>query len=363
MAKSVGNLSLTEKVGQMFIIGIDGTATDEMITELIQTYKVGGFVIYDNNVQSAEQLLNLINSLKSLNAGNEVPLFIAVAQEGGRANVIPNEIRKLPAIKYIADIADKNLIYDVSYLTGKVLKSFGINMNFWPLLDLGGTVEGKAISDRAISTNPNIVSSYSQIMINGLNDSGIIAVPKYFPGHATTKNSGSSIVIPSTNKSINKLEQADLIPFKAAIESNVDAMLVGHINLARLNLFAPASMSYKVITRMLKERYKYKGVVIADNLSSACVDIQYGIKSSVRRAILAGNDIMIIKDVRKVKQVLEDIAKQIKNSNITSQEIDLRVQKILDLKAKFNLKDEEISELEVKKLNEEIESMIERIRK
>lgn len=361
--KSVGNLSLTEKVGQMFLIGLDGYAADETIMELIQTYKIGGFVINENNVQSAEQLLRLTNSLKTMNAGNEVPLIIAISQEGGRVNVIPNEIRKIPAIKYISESADKSLIYETANLMGRIIKSFGFNMNFWPILDLGGAVDGRPLSDRCISNNPTIISSYSAQMINGLNDAGIIAIPKYFPGHGTTKNKGSNLVIPSTGKSILKLEQADLIPFKVAIENNIDGLMVGHINLSKLNLFAPATMSYKVVTKLLKEKYEYKGVVVSDDLTAACVDIQYGIKGSTRRAILAGCDLMIIKDVKKVKNVLEDIAKQIKNGNIIPQEIDLRVQKILDLKEKFNLKDEEISEIEIKKLNEEIEELIEKVRR
>lgn len=363
MGKSVGNLSLTEKVGQMFLIGLDGYTPDETVMELIQTYKIGGFVIYENNVQSAEQLLRLINSLKTMNAGNEIPLFIALSQEGGRANVIPSEIRKLPAIKYISQDADKSLVYEVANLTGRIVKAFGFNMNFWPVLDLGGAVEGRALGDRCISTNPTIVSSYSAQIINGLNDAGVIAPPKYFPGHATTKSKGSNLIIPSTGKSIYKLEQADLVPFKSVIEANIDSLMVGHINLSRLNLFAPATMSYKVVTKLLKEKYKYEGVIISDDLTMPSVDIQYGIKGSSRRAILAGCDLMIIKDSKKVKQVLIDIEKQIKKGNLDPKEIDLRVQKIIDLKEKFNLKDEEISELEIKKLNDEIEELIEKIRR
>lgn len=363
MGKSVGNLSLVEKVGQMFIIGIDGYDADETVMELIQTYKVGGFIIDEGNVKSVEQLVRLINSLKTMNAGNEIPLIIATAQEGGRANVLPSEIRKLPAMKYIADSQDKNLIYESVNLTGRLLRALGFNMNFSPVLDLGGQVEAKEISDRCISTNPTLVSSYSTQIVTALNDAGIIAVPKYFPGHNTTKNRGSNMVIPFTTKSIFRLEQSDLVPFRTAIESGIPTMLIGHINVARLNLFAPATMSYRVVEKLLKEKYGYKGIAISDDISKMCVDIQYGAKGCARRAILAGCDMLIMSDVKKAKSVLEDIAKQIKNGNLTPQAIDLRVQKILDLKEKFNLKDEEVSEFEIKKFNDETESLIEKIRR
>ena len=363
MSKSVGNLSLIEKVGRMFIVGLDGTEPDETIMELIQTYKIGGVVLYENNIQSAEQLLSLLTKLKSMNTGNEVPLFLAISEEGGRANVLPKEIVKLPAIKYIADSGDKNLVYESANHIGKILSSFGFNINFWPIFDLGGSVYGRPLSDRCISNNPVIVSSYGECIIKGLNENNIIAVPKYFPGHSTTKNSNSKVVIPHTNKSLSKLEQLDLMPFKAAIENNIEALLVGNINVSKLNLFAPATMSYKVITRLLKGRYNFQGVTICDDLTSTAVDIQYGVKSSTRKAILAGADIMIIRDEKKVKGVLEDIAKQIKNGNIEPNEVDARVQKILDLKDKFNLSDTEITELEVKKLNDETEILLEKIRK
>lgn len=360
--KTVSNLSLTEKVGQMFLVGLDGYTADERVMELIQTYKVGGFVIYENNVKSAEQLLRLTNSLKAMNAGNEIPLIIAISQEGGRTSVIPSEIRKIPAIKYIAEKGDKNLVYETAAVVGKIIKAFGFNMNFWPLLDLGGSVDGRLLADRCISSNPTIVSSYSDYIVKGLNEQGIVSIPKYFPGYNTTKNKGSNLVIPSTSKSIQKLEQSDMVPFKSMVARNVEGIMVGHINMARLNLFAPATMSHKVITKLLKEKYEYNGLVISDDLTKPSVDIQYGIKGSTRRAVVAGCDLMIINDIRKVKTALESITKEINKQNISSQEIDKRVQKILDMKQKFNLKDEEIFEIDIKSLNEEIENLIEKIR-
>ena len=285
-----------------------------------------------------------------------------MAEEGGRASIIPKEIIKLPAIKYVADMADKELVKDIAKLNSKILRSFGINMNFWPVLDLGGAVNARPIGDRIISTNPVVVSSIAQDMVNVINSEGIIAVPKYFPGHATTKNKNSKIVIPSTNKSLQRLEAEDLAPFKTMIENGIDALLVGHINMSKLNLFAPATLSYKVITRLLKERYAFGGIAITDDLTAPAVDIQYGIKSSTRKAILAGADLIIIKDINKAKAVLEDIEKQIREGNIDTQEISLRVQKILQVKDKFELEDKEVTELEIKKLNEEIEQMITRIR-
>lgn len=360
MGKSVGNLSLVEKVGQMFIIGINGTTPDEEIVELIQKYKIGGVILDNKNIETVEQVQRLINTLKSTNAGNEIPLFVAISQENGRENKLPKEIRKLPAMKYVADISDKSLMYDTSKLTGDILNKLGFNLNLCPVLDLGGSVLGKKLGDRCISTNPTIVSSYGMQVVNAMKDAGIIPVPKHFPGHSTTKTS-TDFIIPYTRKSISKLETLDIVPFKYMMENGVDTILVGHINLTKLNLFAPASLSHKVVTRLLRNKYEYKGLIIADDLCNTSVDVQYGIKSSTRKAILAGCDAVIISEQRKAKNVLEDILTQIKNGNIDEREINLRVQRIIDIKEKYNVQDNEVKTLNIDEENKKIEELLERI--
>ena len=360
MVESVGNLSLIEKIGQMFMIGIDGTEVNARILELIQTYKVGGVILTEKNIVSAEQLLKLVNSLKAANMGNSIPLLVAIEQESGRANLLPEDIRKLPSIKFVADTADKLLIYNTANLTGKVLNGFGINMNFWPMLDLGGFRAGKPLEDRCISANTTLVASYGEQIINGLKDAQIIPVPKYFPGHGDTKEN-SQIVIPYTTKSIAKMETSDLIPFISAIDSGIESMMIGNINVAKLNIFAPATLSYKVVTKLLREKLGFKGISITDDLCTTSVDIQYGIKSSARRAVLAGNDILIIKDMSKVRGVLEDIEKQFKRANLDERVANDRIERIIGLKVKYNLKDEEKQELKIDELNDEIENLLTKI--
>lgn len=360
MKKSVENLSLVEKVGQMFIVGINGTNLNEELVELIQKYKIGGVILDNKNIEDVNQLQNLLNALKSTNVGNEIPLYIAISQENGRENKLPKEIRKLPSIKYVAESSDKNLIYEYSKITADILKKLGFNMNLCPVLDLGGSVSGKELGDRCISYNPTIVGSYGMQMVNAIKENGIIPVPKYFPGHSTTKTR-SDFIIPYSRKSISKLENLDISPFKYLMENGMDVMLVGHINLTKMNLFAPATMSYKIITRLLRNKYNYEGIVMSDDLCNLSVDIQYGIKTSTRKAILAGNDIVIISDQSKVKNVIEDITKQIRNGNIDEKQINQRVQRIIDNKEKYNILDKETEAFDIDENNKMIEEIITKI--
>ena len=363
MQESVGNLSLKERIGQMFIVGLDGTETDADITELIQTYKIGGVYIRERNMYTVEKLQKLINELKAANAGNSVPLFVATEQETGRGNVLPDEIRAIPAMKYIVENADKSVVYDTATLTADLLRKLGFNMNFAPLMDMGGMVNGVPLGDRCISEgNTTLISGTAVQIVNAHKNNGIIPVPKYFPGHSTTKAERSNLVIPYTNKSIAKLEHLDLAGFKYLIEEGIETMLVGHIHLSKLNMFTPASLSHKVIDKVLKHRYNFNGITIADDLASMSIAVQYGLKPAVHKAILAGNDIMIISNAGKVKAILEDLEKQISKGNIDGKVIENRVQKILDLKLKYNINDNEVPSINIDLENEKIEELIKRIR-
>ena len=363
MQESVNKLSLRERIGQMFIVGLDGTETDADIIELIQTYKIGGIYLREKNMENIEQLQKLINDLKAANVGNAVPLFMAVANETGRGNVLPDEIRVLPSIKYIIDNTDKSVVYDATNITSNILAKLGFNMNFAPLLDMGGMVNGIPLGDRCISaTSASLVAGTAVQIINAHKNNGIIPVPKYFPGHASTKAERSNLVIPYTKKSLTKLEQTDIAPFKYIIEEGIETMLVGHVQVSKVNMFTPTSLSHKMIEKVLKGKYNFEGISITDDLASMAITVQYGLKSAVQKAIMAGNEMMIVSSASKMKAILEDLEKQVAKGNIHEKLIEARVQKILDLKVKYDLNDKEVAKLNIDEENEKIEELIKRIR-
>ena len=355
-------LTLTEKVGQMFLVGLDGTEAEGDIIELIQTHKIGGILLRKINLENIEQMQKLINDLKAANLGNSVPLFIAISQEIGRGNNLPKSIRKLPAIKFVSENSDKVNVIQTQQVMANLLKNLGINMNFSPLLDMGGMKDGVPLGDRCISfTNPTVTATFGAQAIEVYKNNGIIPVPKHFPGYTSTKGDRDDIIIPYTKKSLSKLEQFDLVPFKYVIDEGAETMLVGNIHLSKFNLFTPATMSSKITTKLLRGRYKFNGVAIADDLCSTCVKVQYGIKDAVRKSIIAGNDIVIISDAAKAKSAILDIENQIEKGNIDEKIIDLRVQRILDLKDRYSINDIEVAPVKLDEENEAIEELIEKI--
>jgi len=364
MQKSVGNLTLVEKIGQMVLVGVDGTEPEGDIIELIQTYRIGGVILKRKNLENVVQMQRLINGLKSANIGNSVPLFIAMGQEAGRGNELPKDIRKFPSVKYVAENADKNVLFNVQDTTANLLKKLGVNMNFTPVLDMGGMVQGIPLGDRVISsTNTTLVSSFGVQTMEAYRKNGVISVPKYFPSHTSTKGDRSNITIPYTKKSLTKLEQFELVPFKYVIDEGVETMLVGNIHLSRLNMFSPATMSTRVVTKLLKGRYKFDGISIADDVCSTCIKVQYSVKDAVKKAIKAGNEMVIISDVYKAKGVLEDLEKQVIRGALDEKQIELRVQKILDLKLKYEINDNEVEPINLESENNKIDELLNVINK
>lgn len=359
---AVENLSLEEKIGQLFLVGIDGTVPKEEIIRLIQRYRIGGVIIYKKDIATIQQLLDLINMLKAQNIANQIPLFIATAQEGGTVTNMPVDITTIPSIKEMADTGNKSLVVEAGNITSKMLKEIGFNLNFAPTLDIGMRGDKHIRENKCFSSNVNIVASYGIASMKAMNEQGIITAIKHFPGQGSVKIDAHSIIIPYTKKTVAKLEEEDIFPFRQAIKEGADCMLLGHINLTKLNLFAPATTSKKVIKGLIREKYGYEGVLITDDLCMTSMEIQYGLKDSARRAIKAGNDILLINQTKKVENVIEYITKLVMKDKININEINKSVSRILKLKNKYIINEQNIEKIDIDKTNKEIAQLIKKIK-
>ena len=184
--EEIESMTLDEKIGQIITVGIDGYTINDKTKELIVDKKVGGIILFKDNINDSNQLLQLINNIKDINSKNKIPLFISIDEEGGRVSRLPKEIKKLPSNEVIGNINDKKLAYDIGKTIGYSLKSCGFNMDFAPFLDINSNPNNKVIGDRSFSSNKNIVANLGVSEINGFKSSNIISVAKHFPGHGDT---------------------------------------------------------------------------------------------------------------------------------------------------------------------------------
>lgn len=358
----IKELSIEEKIGQMIIIGMETNSITDRIRTMIQKYKIGGIILYRKNFSTYSEMLKLIKDLKDLNKENKIPLFISIDQEGGRVNRMPKEIENLPAPNKIAKIGDEELTKQGAEVLGQILKKSGYNLNFAPVLDLKRFGDNHSIGDRSFGSDKEIVAKNGVAVMKELQEQGIIPVIKHFPGHgATTKD--SHYMLPIINKKIQELEKEDMYPFEQAIKNGADAILVGHLLIRGATGIFPASLSRKFISRYLRKKYKYNGLVITDDLRMRAIRLLYGPDLAVKKAFQAGNDVIVFRYKQdEEKRVIENIIKLAKKGKIRESRINKSVQRIIKLKEKYSISDTaEIEGIDIEEFNQNVMKIKERM--
>lgn len=353
---NIKELSLEEKIGQMFIIGLN-TKEQEEINKFIKKLKIGGVIIYRKNYSNYEQMLNLINNIKETNVENKIPITISIDQEGGRVNRMPPEILNLKSATKFANTKDIELVRESANIIGQMLNSTGISMNYAPILDIKRFEEKHAIGDRCYGDNKEDVEKYGIEIMKQLQENKVISVIKHFPGHGLTKKD-SHFRIPKVKEKIEILEKEDMQPFEMAIKNGADAIMVGHLIIKDIDKKYPASLSKKVIQKYLIEKNNYNGLIITDDMKMMAIRLHYNMKRAVKRAILAGNDIVMIGlQYNKIEKIIKYITKQVKKGKISEEIINKSVEKIINMKEKYNMTDKETKGFDINKINEQIKKL------
>lgn len=355
---NIEELSIKEKVGQMIMIGLDTNYITERITKMISDYKIGGIILYRKNFSTYAQMLKLINDIKALNKNNKIPLFIAIDQEGGRVNRLPPEIKNLPSANKLASLNNIDTIINSARITGNLLKKSGFNLNFSPVLDIKRFNDNHPIGDRCYGETKEKVSEYGIAVMKELQKQGIISVIKHFPGHGATKYD-SHYLLPVINSNIEDLQKEDMYPFEQAIKEGADAILVGHLLIKKTTGAYPASLSRKFITNYLRKKYRFKGLIITDDLKMRAIKFLYGPNLAVEKAFKAGNDIIIFRfNSNEEKRVLDKITNLVEKGKIKESQINRSVRRIIKIKEKYNVSDEYVDKnLDIETINKEIEQI------
>ena len=359
--QKLDNMTLDEKIGQMITIGIDGYSVDDTAKQLITDKKVGGVILFKNNISNSNQLLQLINDIKGINSTNKIPIFISVDQEGGRVNRLPSEIKSLPSNEVVGNKNDNKLAYDIGKNIGYALGSFGFNMDFAPVLDVNSNPNNTVIGDRSFSNDKDKVASLGASEINGFKDSNIISVAKHFPGHGDTATD-SHYALPIINKTLDELKSVEFVPFKKSIEEKVPAIMVSHILMPQIDANNPASMSKTIITDILRKDLKFDGLIVTDDMTMGAVTNDLDITTACINAINAGADLLLVcHGYDNEINVINAIKDAVNNGIISIDTINRSVYKILSLKENYKITDEKIEKVDINTINTKFEDILNRI--
>lgn len=357
MKMKIEKLTIEKKIGQMLIIALEEKEITEKTINIIQKYNIGGIILYRKNYNNYGEMVGLINKLKEINRTNEISLFISIDQEGGRVNRMPSEILNLKSASKLSSTENIEIVKESAKIISKMLRKTGITMDYAPVLDIKNFEERHAIGDRCYGKNKDDVSKYAVEFMKELSKGEVLPVVKHFPGHGATKQD-SHIMLPIVRKSKEKLENEDMIPFKNAIQNGAEAIMVGHIMAKELDKKYPASLSKKIIQEYLIEKMKFKGLIITDDFKMKAIRLRYSLKTAVTLAINSGNNmIMIGTKYKQIESIIKNISRKVEKGKIDINTINKSVEKIISLKKKYNVSDNEVLGFNIEDINKKIKEL------
>lgn len=329
------DLTLEEKIGQMLCLSFHGTEYNEQLVTLVEKYKIGTIIEFGRNIKDLKQVYKLNYDIHK---HSKYPIFIGLDHEGGMVRRVMNGITYLPGAMALFNATDEEL-YVIYNQVGKELKQLGFNMNYMPSVDVNNNPLNPVINSRSYSDNANLVAEMGSIAAKAMMDANVLPTPKHFPGHGNT-NVDSHLGLPIIESSIEDLEKVELKPFNEIIKNNIDGIMVAHILFKKIDDIYPSSLSYNIITKLLKEKMGFKGLIITDSLTMSAIYKKYNIRDIIKCSVNAGNDIiMFCGEANMYDQdvIVNEFIDLVKNNEISMERINQSVQKIIDLKNKYKI--------------------------
>jgi len=332
-------LTLRQKIGQRFIAHIQGKERTERTRELIKDDFIAGIILYPWNVESPSQVKELTSWIQETSLENDPPvrLFICVDQEGGRVNAFKfKEMTRLSSPYYWGQYNDPAYVESIAYVVGREILELGCNMNFAPVLDVYGEPDTTIIGDRSMGSDPSTVGTYGIHYLKGAQRAGIVPVIKHFPGHGST-TIDSHMDLPIVEMTEAELFDRDLAPFRMAIEKGAEALMTSHVLYRLIDPEYPATLSVYILRKLLRDRLDFHGVVVSDGISMGALSKNFDLTETLRLSFKAGIDLILVHARYDVADMVGRVEELYTSGEITEEEIDEGVRRILRLKLKYGL--------------------------
>ena len=284
-------MTIRDVVGQLLMVGFEGTELSPAFLDWLQEYRPGGVILFSRNLVEPEQVARLTHDLQA-HAPNP-PLLMAVDEEGGRVSRLPRGFTTFPAASRIASCQSPDVAHEVAEVTARELRAVGINVNLAPVLDVNSNPANPVIGDRAYGTQPERVCTYGMAVMQGLEDNGIIPCGKHFPGHGDTITD-SHHVLPVVEADRARLDAVELEPFRRAIRRGLPVIMTAHVRYPALDPEEPATLSPPILTDLLRNELGFQGVTLTDDMEMRAILDHRPIGNASVRALQAGADMVLL---------------------------------------------------------------------
>lgn len=343
---AVDRMTLEEKIGQMLMPDFrkwNGKDVTEMLPEiesLVKKYHLGGVILFRENVVTTEQTARLVSQYQD--AAEKFGLLMTIDQEGGIVTRLQSGT-DMPGNMALGATRSPEVARNVGNAIGKELASLGINMNFAPVMDVNNNPDNPVIGVRSFSEDPQLVADLGVAYTKGLQEAGVAATAKHFPGHGDTAED-SHLGLPEVPHEKERLKNVELYPFQKGMEEGIDAIMTGHVTFPKIDgtkaisrktgeeIAIPATLSYKVLTELMREEMGYQGVITTDAMNMKAIADHFGPVDAAIRAVKAGTDIVLMPI--GLEEVATGLLESVKAGEIPEERIEASAKRILTLKVK-----------------------------
>ena len=339
MKQELSKMTLDQKLGQLIVTGFPAGEVNDAFRELVEEYSVGNVILFRYNQFSYPQLKGLCRTLTEwISDKTGIPPFITSDEEGGIVSRLPEDMGKMPSAMGQAALGDEMRVRRAAFLTGEELRDVGINFNLAPVLDINSNSANPVIGVRSYGTDSAGVSRFALAALAGYEQAGVITTGKHFPGHGDTETD-SHLALPVIRKSLEALEEAELIPFRKAIAAGVPAITIAHILFPALEPGnVPGTMSRNIITGLLREKLGFRGLAISDCMEMNAIKETVGVAKGTVEAVKAGMDLIFIsRTPGEVKAALAALHAAVETGELPMARVDEAVGRILACKKKYLL--------------------------
>ena len=327
------DLTIREKIGQLFMVGFKGTELPDEIKSFLKEYNIGFVILFSRNVKSIPQVVNLTNQIHSQ---ARISPFIYTDQEGGTVVQFKEIASTFTAHMGIAATGDKKNSEIAGKIIGEEMYACGIDGVLAPVLDVNYEQNNPIIGIRSFSDDPDMVTEFGEKFFKGLNKGGVAACGKHYPGHGGTTED-SHLEIPEHHISETDFFKTSFKPFHVISKKNIDSMIVAHIRYPKLTKNI-ATFSGYFINDLLRKKAGYRGIVLSDCMEMSAIKDNFSTGEIVRNSIEAGIDVIIAShNLDFQKELIENLIDFVQKGIITEKRIDESVLRIFNLKKKFNL--------------------------
>ncbi len=320
-------LTVEEKIGQLFMVAAYSNKDkkhEKFITDLIKNYHVGALIFFQDDPLKQARLTNKYQKLSN------VPLLIGIDGEWGLNMRLKNSFR-YPWNMTLGAIRDDKMIQDFGEQVGKHCKRMGIHINFAPVVDVNTNPENPIIGNRSFGENHITVANKSVAFTKGIQSQNVMACAKHFPGHGDT-STDSHHTLPTVDFSEQRLDSIELYPYRKNFDAGIGSIMVAHLSVPSLemNVELPSSLSYNIVTGLLKERMGFEGLIITDAMSMKGSANFSSAEEINLEAILAGNDLLDVP--LEIPKTVALFKKALKSGKLTEERLNESVKKILKTK-------------------------------